>query len=85
MIDGDGKINAYLSSWRVYSINDDYLSKRPEDEQDRLGVISGQPKDGDTLTIRFGGLPPGYHDTKKQVGASLSALLNCSPKVGLGK
>lgn len=75
MAHGDGKIDAYMWSWRVYSIHDDYVSKRPEGEQDHLAVIKDRPKSGDTLTVRLGDLPPGYYDTKKQVNASLNAFL----------
>lgn len=74
MVNDDGKIDAYLWSWRVYSIFDDYLSKRPEQESDLVGEIKDGPTIGDSLTIRFGALPPGYYDIRKQVGASLGSL-----------
>lgn len=75
MVNGEGRISAYLWSWRVYSIFDDYLSKRPAQELDLVAEINDRPTHGDSLIIRFGALPPGYYDIRKQVGASLRALL----------
>jgi len=75
MVDGGGKISAYLWSWRVYSVFDDYLSKRPEQVPDLVAAIKDRPTNGDSLTIRFGALPPDYYDIRKQIGASLRALL----------
>lgn len=75
MLDGDRRLSAYLWSWRVYSVFDDYLSKRPEQVPDLVSEIKDRPTNGDSLTIRFGALPPDYYAIRKQVGASLRALL----------
>ncbi|QDG66658.1 hypothetical protein NIBR502772_10950 [Pseudarthrobacter sp. NIBRBAC000502772] len=74
MVNQQGKIEAKIWSWRVYSIHHDYLSKRSLDQHDQINILENTPRRGDTLTTRLGNLPGEYYETQKKVAASLRAL-----------